>query len=73
VLERPNSVSPWLAGAGAAPSRPWRSPRSSRPAHTRLAGGFDAYGIRSLVRGNGPRTLVWTAHWVVFGAMLLAL
>ena len=75
VLERPANVSPWLAVAGAllAFATVALTALVQGPAHTRLAGGFDADGIRSLVRGNGPRTLVWTAHAVVFGAMLLGL
>ena len=75
VLERPASVSPWLAAAGAvlAFATVAITALVQGPAHTRLAGGFDADGIRLLVRGNGARTLVWTAHGVVFGAMLLGL
>ena len=75
VLERPAGVSPWLAVVGAvlAFATVAITALVQGRAHTRLAGGFDADGIRSLVRGNGPRTLVWTAHAVVFGAMLLAL
>ena len=73
VLERPDGVSGWLAVVGAvlAFATVAITALVQRPVHTRLAGGFDADGIRSLVRGNGPRALVWTAHAAVFGLMLL--
>ena len=65
----------WLAGVGAilAFSTVAFTALVQGPAHTRLAGGYDADAIRSLVRGNAPRTLAWTAHVAVFAAMLFEL
>jgi len=69
VVERPADVPAGLAVLGAATVVVTALVQG--PAHTGLARGYDEDRIRSLVRGNAPRTAIWTAHGVVFAAMLL--
>ena len=73
VVERPADVPAWLAvlGAALAAATVVVTALVQGPAHTGLARGYDEDRIRSLVRGNAPRTAIWTAHGVVFAAMLL--
>ena len=73
VVKRPADVPPWLAvlGAALAVATVVVTALVQGPAHTGLAQGYDEDRIRSLVRGNAPRTAIWTAHGVVFAAMLL--
>lgn len=73
VVERPADVPAWLAvlGATLAAATVVVTALVQGPAHTGLARGYDEDRIRSLVRGNAPRTAIWTAHGVVFAAMLL--
>lgn len=42
------------------------------PQHRRLAAGFDAETHRRLVRGNLPRTLLWSARAVLATLLLVA-
>jgi hypothetical protein len=73
VVERPADVPAWLAvlGAALAAATVVVTALVQGPAHTGLARGYDEDRIRTLVRGNAPRTAIWTAHCVVFAAMLL--
>ena len=73
VVKRPADVPPWLAvlGAALAVATVVVTALVQGPAHTGLARVYDEDRIRSLVRGNAPRTAIWTAHGVVFAAMLL--
>lgn len=67
VANRPAQFPAWLVWAGlAAALGTWLSTAFVQvPLHEKLAGGFDPSHYASLVRTNGYRAWIWTAHAVI--------
>jgi hypothetical protein len=75
MFERPAGVEWWLAWAGGVcvAVALLCTVLLSVPRHSRMASGPTEQTARELVITNWPRTVAWTAHGIICGAIVLSL